>query len=634
MRLFRKGMLVSVFTFMALNLLNFPCFAQFEMDRIFPDSTQAFFSITDTKVIQEQWNKTDMGQVLNQPNFQGFRGSFQSQFESIWTSRFGMKLNDVLTLSAGEVGGGLIAYPGKKPGFAMILNITGKKNELNEFLTKMIKQVTSVKNGEAKKERLVIGSTPIDATVLTIPPDEKHPEPRTAWYIDLSELLLVTDQQYLAELLLTQLASGQGQANLASVPGYQVPIKRCISELPQGAVPQIRFFVNPLGAGEAVHSLRNLTEQQRNRPSTYNILAKQGFDGVQGVAGIADLATENFDYLVRVKVHIPNPPAKAFKMLAFQNFPEIPTPKWIGDNLDRVTVISIDTLNLFNNIGPLFDEFLETEGAWNDILIALEKDEKGPRVNMTTELVAYLGNNLSSMRTYTEPIKEDSEKFLFALDIKQGGDDQVRKVLHRMFDTDPDFRKVEFESDVIWQYVRPQRAPRETTRARSRRFRETQTQDTQSAQLIKGGVFCVSNGYLFISNDAEYLRQRIGAFAQGQIKSVSENPRYQQVQSIIRQKTADTGRFLEGFVYTQKEMELNYSMFREGRISQGGSLIAQIAKLLSTQPETGEAKQTFDGSKLPPFAELAEKVGFGGFYGRAEADGWFFERFGVKAGQQ
>ncbi|MDO5566952.1 MAG: hypothetical protein Q4G59_09875, partial [Planctomycetia bacterium] len=214
------------------------------------------------------------------------------------------------------------------------------------------------------------------------------------------------------------------------------------------------------------------------------------------------------------------------------------------------------------------------------------------------------------------------------------GDDQVRNVLHRMFDTDPDFRKVEFESDVIWQYVRPQRAPRETTRARSRRFRETQTQDTQSAQLIKGGVFCVSNGYLFISNDAEYLRQRIGAFAQGQIKSVSENPRYQQVQSIIRQKTADTGRFLEGFVYTQKEMELNYSMFREGRISQGGSLIAQIAKLLSTQPETGEAKQTFDGSKLPPFAELAEKVGFGGFYGRAEADGWFFERFGVKAGQQ
>lgn len=634
MRILRKGMLVSLFALMALNLLSLRCFAQFEMDRIFPDSTQAFFSITNTDVLEAQWNKTNMGKVLNQPNFEDFRASFQSQFESLWTNRFGMKLNDVLTLSAGEVGGGLIAYPGKKPGYAMILNITGKQKEVNSFLTKMIKQVTGVKNGEARKERLVIGSSTIDATVLIIPPDEKNPEPRTAWYIDLSELLLVADQQYLAELLLTQLASGQGQANLASVPGYAEPIKRCISELPKGTSPQIRFFIHPLGAGEAVHSLRNLTEQQRNQPSTYTILAKQGFDGIEGIAGIADLATEDFDFLVRIKVHIPNPPTKAFKMLSFQNFAEIPTPKWIGDNLDRVTVMSIDTLNLFNNIGPLFDEFLETEGAWNDILVSLEKDEKGPRVNLATDLVACLGNNLSSMRAYTTPVKEDSEKYLFALDIKPGFDAQVRNVLHRMFDTDPDFRKVAFESDVIWQYVRPQKDARDQQRSRSRRTRSTQPQESQNEQLIKGGVFCVSNGYFFVSNDTEYLQQQIAAFTQGKIKPITENGRYQQVQSIIRQKTANTGRFLEGFTYTLKEMELNYSLFRQGRIMQGQSLMSQFARLLSTRTETGEPQQTFDGSKLPDFSELAEKVVFGGFFGRAEADGWYFERFAVKRAQE
>ncbi|MDO5552863.1 MAG: hypothetical protein Q4G68_03800 [Planctomycetia bacterium] len=627
-----------VLSFATLVLMTTAAFGQntIKSDLIFPESTQAFFAIADSNDLRVQWQSTELNRLLADEAFGPFRETFQAELEDAWTTRFGMSLDDITAISSGEVAGGLIAFPGKKPGYALMVETVGKKEQVNSFLVKRIKQVTNIRNGKAETERLMIGNTPVDATVLSVPATETEPA-RTAWYVNLPSLLLITDDRFGTEQLLLQIA-GQTQNSLAGLPAYKATLERCMKDLPAGLVPHVRFYINPLEAGQAVRSLRNLSEKERSQPSTYEILAKQGFNGIRGIGGTFNVAQEGFESILRMKVYIPEEPQLAFKMLTFRNDETLAPPAWLGAEADRWTFLTIDTLNVFNNFGPLLDEFLETPGAWDDILASLEKDENGPKVNLKTDLIAWLGNRLAMEVVYTEPLGETSEKFVFALDIKPNAEQNIQDVLNRMFNTDPDFRKVDFQSNVIWQYARGAKPAKESSRrssSRSRRNRSESEAAEGEQALITGGAFCVANGYFFVANDLEILQSVLTRLAAGQIESLSTLPLYNRFMEVVQARTQGAPRFAQGFNHSVKGNQLNYELYKQGKLSSGSTVFSRIVRALSDNQnkETSDKKVVVasDPSKLPPFEELADRMGYGGFYGQVEADGWFFTGLRFKA---
>ncbi len=622
---------------------------QIRIDRYFPDSTQIYFSITDVKTLSERWSETQINEVLSDPQFKPFKESLRQQIEDAWPNRLGLDLSDFAKLPTGEVGGGLIAAPGKKPGFAVMMNVEGNSAEVNDFLTRLIRQATGKQKGVAAKERITIGSQAVEATVLTFPADKDHPVVRTAYYVALPQILIAADQKYLVELLLRKLA-GDKQTSLAARPEYQAIFARCAADSKSKEPEQIRFFANPMAAGEAIRSIADPNAAKTRSP--FDVLAKQGFDGIKGVGGTIDFSSENFEMVYRVKLYIPQAPTRALRVLAFSNVPELDPPAWVGANATRYTVCNLNLLSAFNNIGPLFDEFLETEGAWNDVLESFETDKLGPQVDLRADLFANFGRQFSSTNAFDPDRPEEGEKFIFSINILEGKEQTVINALRKMFEADPDFKRVELAGCEFWGYV-PQQggaAPATTGRpgatrpgatrpsasrtahavntaaARSKRPTAASLQPSgPEAELLDGGVFGVADGCLFVSNDAQYLQKKLLA---GDKSSVVTNPEHQRALALLANEVAaQKGLFIQGYGRNIDGFRENYELFRQGKTPEGKTLSAKIVNTIMTPAgEQGIRKAKFDGSALPPFDEsFVDKIGFNFFYGVVENDGHFFK---------
>ncbi len=630
---------------------------QIKLDRYFPDSTQIYVSIADVKTLTEHWRETQLSQTLSDPMFDEFRESLKAQIRKAWPNRLGLDFSDFSKLPTGEIGGGLVAVPGKKPGYAVMMNVDGNASEVNEFLAKLIRQVSESKRGSATKERIVVGAQSVDATVLTFPTDKEHPVARTVYYVALPQILIATDQKYLAELLLRKLAGDKQQNSLYSRPEYQAIFARCAKDAGSEDVPQIRFFANPLLAGEAIRSLAN-SEASKTR-SPFDVLAKQGFDGIKGVGGTIDFSSENYEMVYRVKLYVPQAPTRALRVLAFNNVASLEPPSWVGENATRYTVFNINALTAFNNVGPLFDEFLETEGAWNDVLDSFETDKLGPQVNLRADLFANFGRQLSSTNAFDPEKPDEGEKFVFSLNILEGKEKTVADALRKMFETDPDFKRVELAGSEFWKYApgqggaaanssaktptrpsasrpgarpaptRPQSRAAHAVDAAAAKIKrptaETVPEPGRETELIEGGVFGVANGSLFVSNDAQYLQKKL---MEPDDSSITDNPFHQRALNFLaKEPAARNGVFVQGFGRNVDGFRENYELFRQGKTPEGKTLSAKIFNAILTpagEKKTREPK--FDGSALPPFDEsLVEKIGFNFFYGVVEEDGHFIK---------
>lgn len=626
--------------------LSFVCFflsssvllaQQFKLDHCFPDSTQIFFSINNVKELGDHWSATQLHATLSSPQFQEFRDSLRQQIEKAWPNRLGLNLSDFTTLPSGEIAGGLIAIPGKKPGFAVMMNVAGNASEVNNFLVRIIQETTAQQRGKATKERIDVGRQSVEATVLTIPNPETGAVV-TAWYVALPQLLIATDQKYLAELLLHKLA-GENLPALDTRPEYRAVVERCAQDSKDAAAPQIQFFANPLLAGEAIRSL--VPAEQLQGQSPFVVLSNQGFSGIQGVGGTIDFTKDSYECVYRMKAYIPEPPTKALRMLSFSNVESLDPPQWIGKNATRYTLMNLNALTTFNNIGPLFDEFIETKGAWNDVLDSLEKDKLGPQVNLRTDLVANFGRQLSSTNSFDSEKTSDGEKFVFSFNILEGKEKTVADALSRMFASDPDFQKVVVNGSEFWQYAPQKQATGATRPGATRRGVRPGTrpgapkaaapEPGKEVELIKGVVFGVANGALFVSNDAQYLQTKVFNLPAG-VPSVLDSPEHKLAMQLLAQDpAAQSGIFVRGYSRNVDGLRENYELFRQGKTPQGNTFGAKLLNLVLTPPDQKTTREVkFDGSTLPPFDEsLVGTIGFSVFFGVVEKDGLFWKGYSV-----
>lgn len=623
MKRIKSGIISPVFALAILFGLAGNASAQIKTDQFFPDTTKGFFAVTDIPTLRAQWSKTKMGQVVTSPAFDSFRETFANELETSWMKRFGMSFRDVIAIAAGEIGGGLVASPGGTPGYALVVDVTGKEAEVKDFLTKLIRKATSALNGESRRERIQTAGGTLDVTVMVIPPDQDYPKPRTIYYTQIGNFLIAADQKPLIQLLTSQ----EGKP-LAELPAYQATIGRCSADYPAGTIPQVRLFISPLEFGEAIHSLSLAETTGSRKASPWSVLAKQGFDGIQGIGGTLDFASGNYEAVLRIKVFVPEPPTLSLKMLAFSDSTSITIPDWVDESVNRASFIRLDFLTLFTNLGPLFDDFLETPGVWDETLQSLEKDERGPKVNLKTDLIAHLDSQISILRTF----RGTDEKYVAGVAIREGKSPIIAEVFHRMFDSDPDFRKIPYENDVLWAYSpQPKGEGRPSSRS-TRRPRPSQRPVTPAADepILGKTVFFIGPDALFVSNDADFLNETLKKRTAGTIKPMEGLAEYQAIKKMIDKDCDNQGRFFQGFSDNKEGMRVNYQLLREGKLLEAKTLVGRVTQAILRGPERqDETPLKFDASTLPPFEDIADQFGPSGGFARTEKDGWFYKGFRV-----
>ena len=622
-----------------LLLINFTSVSfAVEADKVFPDTTKGFFSITNADQMAKQWKETQIGKLMAEPEMVEFWSDLRKQIGTQISGRLGLTLDDIRIVPSGEVAGGLVTPVGQTPGIVILMDIADRHSEAQELLVSLEKKLMERK---AKKTTVPIaGET---ATVFTFPISEADPVERRAVYMLSGDTMVSSDQIYLVELLGKRL-KGEKDASLADDPSYIATMERCAKDISEGdSEPIVRWFVRPLQLCESVRAMVVQADKGKTKQSPFQTLAEVGFDAILGIGGTVSLKSGDLEGVHRSFVYAPKPYRDSMKMIAFPNGSDFTVPHWLGADVAGSTSLFFDPLEAFDNFGPLFDAtVLEGEkGGWEDILREFENDPHGFQINLREKLVKNLGRGVVASSKYDKPITPDSENIFVAVEIVDGKVEDMKDTLEKIFGSDAEMQRREFEGHILWQMMSAAEAERPEIvigggvpplpGAAKPVIPAAPDPDLEreNEPFFPNGVITVAFDHLLLSNNVNYLEEVITR-KPDETNTLGNSSDYSLImRTFAEMEMGKQPHFLRSFSRSAETVRPAYDMIREGKMPQSRSLLARLLNLLLTPPdmEEGYRPARIDGSKMPEFDSVQQYFGPAGVFGVTEENGWFIKGF-------
>ena len=146
-------------------------------ETLLPKTTVGFFAVTNIDRFDEHWRKTQMGQLLRRPVMEQFRKDNRKRIQEHWAStheRYGLTLEDLRTVSGGEVAIALIEPIPGKAASAVVADTTGHGQQTKAVLAKAT--ATMLQQGAKESHRDVEG---VNVAIFEFPPSKESQLPRT-----------------------------------------------------------------------------------------------------------------------------------------------------------------------------------------------------------------------------------------------------------------------------------------------------------------------------------------------------------------------------------------------------------------------------------------------------------------------
>jgi len=629
--------------------------AQVSPDALFPATTQGYFSVTSIDLLKEEWQKTRIGALLKDPLMVPVSEELKKQVEANWVNRLGLAIDDLKSLPTGSVSGGLIAVPGKTPGFVLVIGVNGRNNETLDFLQRIGQKLTE--QNVTKATSPVDGASKIIKTYFTFPVTEKNPKGGLAVYLVTQDMLVITDQQHLADLLAARL-NGDLSSPLKDKPSYKAIMERTSQASKyNAATPLFKWYIEPL---EFAAAIRTLTEEEKTvkkkapgQVDAYELLAAHGFKEIQGAGGILDLASDNSQMAFRTLVYAPRPhKGAAIKMLSFKNSGNFAIPEWLPEDIARFTILHVDANEIFKNVGPLFDDIVDEPGVWEQVLQAFKEDKYRQQIDIQKELIDLLGERLILLTRFHKPIATDSSRFVAALELKQGKEKDVAAALEKLLSSEQDAKKTELNGLIFWQ-SKPSDGKTPTTpsarsrttesrsivpgssrlnRPTSRATTATDAKDEKSGKIARElffdkGALTVAHGYIFVSNNMEDLTAILDPSHKA--SAIDKSDDYAaQIKLLTDLDAGKKEHFMQLFAYSGDLIEPTYELIRQGKMPESQTVLGVILRAVMASPEEKQAaskQRVFDRTLLPEFEKIRQYFGTAGSVGSVEETGWLIE---------
>jgi hypothetical protein len=113
-------------------------------DKLFPDSVKGFVAIQDLKLLAEQWKKTQIGLLMQDPIMKPFQDDFNAQIEKWMENRLGLNLDGIEQLPSGEVAFGMIAIPEKTPGYVFTMDAADRRKQVANYIEELTKKFLTI----------------------------------------------------------------------------------------------------------------------------------------------------------------------------------------------------------------------------------------------------------------------------------------------------------------------------------------------------------------------------------------------------------------------------------------------------------------------------------------------------------
>ena len=605
-----------------------PCYGAVPAtETLLPNTTKGFLSIASIDALRENWGKTQLGQMMQDPAMKDFIEDFRRQIQQKWTQthqKLGITWDDLDGVPAGEVSVALILPSPTEVAFAILVDVTGHQQQAEALLEKINHNMTAKK--ATRTTNTAHGAT---ITVFEIPKHEETPVRHVA-YVVKDDLLIASDNPKVIEGILARLAPEKTDA-LASLPAFEAIAKRCTTAAGD-LKPNLRWFIEPFGYVDAT---RLASEQPRRRGTDMlKILKGEGFPAVQGIGGFVNFSAEPYEMIHRTFIFAPGNAegerfTKSARMLDFPNGDTFTPPDWVPKELAGFASIYVNIKSVFENSKTLVNEIVGDE-VFEDVLESIRTDENGPRIDIRSDVIAFLGKRVMVMSDLQLPITPKSERVLIA--VETADEKHTAEVIKKWMESDPDVRRLEINGHVVWEIV-DQKAELPMVTIENSPLAVAAAgggdeEEPEEKPLLPNSAVTVAYGQLLIATHIDILTKILTLDGKGEKLSASAD--YQRVQAEVA-RLAQPQQFGQTFTRTDEAYRGVYELLRTGKMPEAESMVGKLLNALMGEGKEGVLRtQRIDGSKLPEFEQVRRYLGPASSTLTTESDGWFVTGFLLK----
>jgi hypothetical protein len=594
-------------------------------ENLLPNSTKGYVSAASFDQLRDNWNKTQLGQLMQDPSMKPFVEDFQRQMQEKWLKthqKLGIKWEDLDGVSSGEVSMAVILASPTESVTAVLADVTGNPQQTSALLDKIKANLIAQK--AVRRDRTVHGTV---VTVFDIPKHEDEPARQMAYFVK-NDLLAMADSAKVIDGILARYTEVSSDS-LSNLPAFEAIMKRCRAGAGDLA-PHARWFLEPFGYADA----SRLSSDQPRKKGTdmLKIMREQGFTAVQGMGGYVNFAVDQYEILHRAYVFAPGNKGGgerftlAARMMEFPNGGTFAPPNWVPRDVASYMAGNLNTKNAFENSKTLINDIVGDE-VFEDVLESIRTDENGPKIDVRKEIIAFLGNRVTIISDLQLPITPKSERMLVAVEATDSK--KLHDAVKRWMESDPDTKRREINGHEVWEVVDTEAELPMVTIENSPTFGNASSadepEDPEEKALLPNSAVTVAHGQLFVATHIDILTKVLANLEEREM--LVNSPDYKRVQEQLG-KLALSEQFGQTFTRTDDAYRGTYELLRAGKMPEAESMMGKILNSLLGDGKEGVLRtQRIDGSKLPEFEMVRRYLGPAGLTATTEADGWFVTGF-------
>ncbi|MEX2187118.1 MAG: hypothetical protein WD875_10005 [Pirellulales bacterium] len=612
-------------------------------ESILPASTKGFLSSPNPTALREAWQRTQLGQLVRDPEMEAFVESFRDQLKNKLTAtgkKLGVAWTDLEGLAGGEISLAVAANQQGHPANVLVVDITGQQEQAAKLMAKVSESLTS--QGAKKSELAIAGET---AAVYDLPREDGDRRARKAFHLIKDDLLIACDDaQILGDML------GRWNGGAKDALGEQVAFQHIMAlaaEQSKGLAPDLRWFIEPFGFVEMIRAAE-VTTTERKR-DVFKALKNQGYLAIRGVGGHVNFSAGGYEVLHRTAIYAPAAAAGerlvlAARALEFPNGNAHQPPAWVPREIASFASINVNPANAFASSKSLINELAndpktdKSIGFIDDILQSIKIDPDGPQVDIEGEIIANLGDRAVVITDYEYPVTPQCERTLIAVETKDA--EAVAKAFDRLMLADSTAKQLTIGGVKVWMMTEPPPAevlaPASVVIMGGDGFVIGGDDEIAAANDDKpvgdrfrtpNSAWAVAHGHLFHASHVELLRKVLEKSADP--KSLSDAADHQTVLAEMDKLGAGENSF-RFFARTDEQTRPTYELIRSGKMPVAETMLARILNRFLEEPRALEPrKQKIDGSKLPSYDMVRRYLGPAGTFVTSRDDGWFITGFSL-----
>jgi hypothetical protein len=572
-------------------------------ERILPEATLFFLKAKDFKSLGEAFRSSQYGQVWNDPSMKEFREEFVQRLDDRAKSvreRIGVSVKELFELPQGSLAIASVARDDGdvQAGGVLIADAGANEKKLLEILERAAKQ--------AEESGAKVTTEPFNGLTLHIAmlPDkepEKNdndkekekptPRPPLVWTNAGSQFFVGRDVEIVKDLA----AHREGRENsLGGTDAYTKTQAKTDADRAQAT-----WYVDvPRLVKALLKSNSNGVDAQAQQNE---FLAKElGVDGLKSVGGSLTLGTGPYESLTKTFFNAPRPLAGLLKVFSFPTAALRPEA-WVPATVATYQTLSIDFDNAFVALNDVIEKF--QPGMVNLIEQQLVGPNGGEPLSFKNDVFAPLGNRITVISDYKKPIKEDSQRMLVAVALKNAKAFQT--TLTRLFEvtgTAPEKR--EFQGITIYDVsVNVPNPPA----------------GGNAPQQLRGPIsVAIAKDTLFVTTEATLLEQVLRSGN----PALADSTAFQTVAKEFPEKMSGLS-----FVRPDESARVSYDMVKNGQLEkaiqqgmagrQQGREIPNLGKLIPVE-------------KLPDFSVFVKYLTLGGGSSIMDDDGFTMTGFNLR----